>query len=118
VPVSGLVTVDGQPLALETATVLFKPDPSRGNKTPFEPVGNLNDKGIYTLYTAGKKGAPPGWYKVVVLATEVFKPKQKGSKVVHKLLINEKFVSEKTSGIEIEVRENPAPGAYDLKLSK
>lgn len=120
VPVSGLVTVDGQPLALDTATVLFKPDGSKGNTLPFEPAGNLDSKGVYTLYTAGKKGAPPGRYKVVVAAMEPLNDvnARRAREIVRKSLINLKYVSEATSGIEIEVVEDPAPGAYDLKLSK
>ena len=46
----------------------FKPDRSKGNQTPFEPVGVVDEQGIYTVTTKGKDGAPPGWYKVLVSA--------------------------------------------------
>jgi hypothetical protein len=35
-PVSGKITLNHAPLNVETTTVLFKPDASRGNASPFE----------------------------------------------------------------------------------
>src|SRR5262249_48625915 len=69
-PVTGQVTLDDRPLTAPTTIVLFKPDAARGNASPFEPAGTVDDRGNYTLFTKGKKGAPPGWYKVLVTATE------------------------------------------------
>jgi hypothetical protein len=64
-PVSGQVTVDGAPLWAPGAIVTFKPEPAKGNHAKVDPTGYLDDQGRYTLYSApGKKGAPPGWYKV------------------------------------------------------
>ena len=60
VPVAGRITVDGEPLAGGTATVEFRADKSRGNQTPYTPVGHVQADGTYTLATSGKKGAPPG----------------------------------------------------------
>jgi len=48
--------------------VLFQPDASKGNHSPFEPAGTIDEEGTYTLLTKDKKGAPPGWYKIVVTA--------------------------------------------------
>src|SRR5947207_1542544 len=65
-PVTGKITFQEQPWVLETTVIVFKPDRSKGNQTPFEPVGTVNDQGAYTMSTKGKNGAPSGWYKVLV----------------------------------------------------
>jgi hypothetical protein len=120
VPVAGRITVDGEPLTGGTATVEFRADKSRGNQTPYTPVGHVNSDGTYTLVTSGKKGAPLGWYVVVVAAYE----RPKGDKrhnftpaKNYRLLINRKYGDPKTSGLKIEVVQEPAPGQYDLKLA-
>lgn len=60
VPVSGTVTVDGQPV--EGVTVMFAPKAS-GRKA----TGVTNSEGRYELvYTAGNYGATPGEYRVVI----------------------------------------------------
>src|SRR5437588_5719848 len=69
-PVEGRVTINQEPLTAKSTVVLFKPDAAKGNTSTFEPVGTVDENGNYTLMTQGKKGAPPGWYKVVVTATE------------------------------------------------
>src|SRR5262245_27234201 len=69
-PVRGKVTIDGVPLTAPNTVILFKPDTAKGNNSPFEPTGTVDGEGNYTLRTKGKKGAPPGWYRVAVTATE------------------------------------------------
>ncbi|HJT79353.1 MAG TPA: hypothetical protein VJ739_19310 [Gemmataceae bacterium] len=64
VPTAGTVLVDGEPL--EEGSVIFIPDPARGNTSPF--IGRAQVlNGSYQLATEGKRGVPPGWYKVIVL---------------------------------------------------
>src|SRR5258708_40050425 len=58
-PVRGKVTLDDQPLAAETAVVLFKPDAFKGNSSLWEPTANVDKEGNYSLTTNGKAGAPP-----------------------------------------------------------
>jgi hypothetical protein len=121
VPVIGKITLDGQPLTAPSTMVLFKPDTGKGNTSPFEPVGTVDDQGNYVLVTKGKKGAPPGWYKVVVTATEgspVHQNSPSNHRPVAKSLVPAKYGQETTSGLSIEVVEKPAPNAYDLKLTK
>jgi hypothetical protein len=122
VPVSGKVTVDGMPLAAKTTVILFKPDASKGNASPFEPTGTVEDDGTYKLTTKGKSGAPPGWYKVVVTAREETAPvhpkSPKSHRPVARSLLSAKYGTAESSGLSIEVVESPAPGAYDLKLTK
>lgn len=131
VAVRGRVMVDGQPLRAKVGVVSFVPDKDRGNSTTLEPTGYVDEDGYYTLYYAqGKKGAPLGWYKVQVVATDqtthpsgqpMATPKPKrlgGNEPPPKTLFHSKFTRFATSGLAIEVVRNPAPGAYDLPLTK
>lgn len=120
-PVSGKITFDNEPLTAKTTIVLFKPDASKGNTSTFEPSGTVDAEGNYKLATQGKNGAPPGWYQVVVTAREdaaPVHPQNPKHRPVAKSLLPAKYGQPKTSGLAIEVVETPAPGAYDLKLSK
>ena len=120
-PVSGKVTLDNEPLTAKTTVVLFKPDAAKGNASPFEPAGTVDHQGNYTLLSKGKKGARPGWYKVIVTATEPRDDSPKGPRrhrPVPRSLVPPKYGQATTTDLAIEVVENPASGAYDLKLTK
>jgi hypothetical protein len=73
VPVSGTVTVDGQPV--EGATVTFHPlDDDREGR----PATGLTDKtGTFRLTTGTEDGARPGAYKVVVIKNVLAGPQRK-----------------------------------------
>jgi hypothetical protein len=120
VPVSGRITVDGQPLKADNVTVVFKP--VKGNPTRYEPYGSVDEDGRYTLLlTPGQKGAEPGRYKVIVAAFEA--PANERRPLLaparnYRFLVNPRYGNPKTSGLEIEVVHSSAPGAYDLKLTK
>jgi hypothetical protein len=119
-PVAGQVTLDGGPLTAASTVILFKPDPAKGNASPFEPAGTVDDRGNYTLATKGKKGAPPGWYKVIVTASEPRADAVKGrrqQRPAPKSLVPARYGQAETTPVLIEVVENPASGAYDLKLT-
>ena len=122
VPVSGKATFENSPLTAKSTIIVFKPDASRGNTSPFEPTGTVDADGSYTLKTKGRSGAPPGWYKVIVTAREETDPTHPKSpqqrRPVAKSLLPAKYGQVETSGLSIEVVEKPAPGAYDLKLNK
>jgi hypothetical protein len=47
-PVTGKITLNGQPLTVTTTMVLFKPDASRGNGSRFEPAGTVDADGNYS----------------------------------------------------------------------
>ncbi len=118
-PVSGSVILGDKPLAAESAVVLFKPDASKGNSSPFEPTGNVDREGRYNLSTKRKRGAPPGWYKVIVTAVGSSVEYPKGPKQGHphpRSLVPAKYGQAKTTDLVIEVVEQPAAGAYDLHL--
>jgi hypothetical protein len=110
VPVEGTVTLDGKPLT--TGTVIFSADADRGNTSPHEPRGPIDDRGRYKLSIQSQPGAPPGWYKVAVAS---FRSEGLGVPPVY--LAPPVYANPRTSPLEpVEVVENPAPGAYDLKL--
>lgn len=112
--VVGKVTLDGEPL--KTGSVSFRPDKARGNETLHEPGGEIDETGNYKLYTAGKEGAPPGWYKVIVASAEPIDPNNPYA--ITKSYIDNRYNSVDSSGLAFEVVEKPAPGAYDLTLLK
>jgi hypothetical protein len=120
--VSGKISFMNEPVVAKNTIILLKPDAARGNNSPFEPTGTVDETGTYTLRTDGKLGAPPGWYKVVVVARDdaavVHPTKAKQNhRPVSKSLVPAKYGQEKTTDLVIEVVENPTPGAYDLKLT-
>jgi hypothetical protein len=110
-----------EPLVAKNTIVLFKPDASKGNTSPFEPTGTVDASGTYTLRTEGKTGAPPGWYKVVVTArgdAPVAHPKgQQNHRPVSTSLVPAKYGEVRTTDLVIEVVEHPSTSAYDLKLT-
>lgn len=119
-PVSGTVTLDGQPFNADTGTILFIPDRDRGNETPFEPAGTVDENGVYELFTRTKKGAPPGWYRVTVTGTEVAAEPPKVTlkqRPRPRSLVPAKYGQAKSTPLSVEVVERPTPGAYDLRLT-
>jgi hypothetical protein len=110
--VTGKVTVDGAPLT--TGSVRFVPDAAKGNKSKDEPAGQIGSDGTYTLITNGKPGAPAGWYKVTVNATEV---PESSNPFGGKALVAPRFNVPETSGLSVEVVSSPKSGAYDLTVS-
>ncbi len=115
IPVSGKVTVGGQPLA--KGTVTFHPDESKGNKAKLAspPVGDI-ENGEYKVGAGKEQGVPPGWYKVTVYATVPSDPKDEYSEPMS--LISETYNSPETTTLSVEVKPNAPPGAYDLVLTK
>jgi hypothetical protein len=112
-PVDGKVLVDGQPLTV--GTVIFTPDTSKGNSSQAEPRGQLDANGVYRVYmTKDREGVPPGWYKISISAQRLKDAKDPLSYVS---VIPSKYTNPKTSGLVLQVVDNPAPGAYDIKLS-
>jgi hypothetical protein len=111
--VSGkIATVDGRPVT--TGNVTFYPDSSKANSTPHQPMGVLDAEGKYELVVpGGKKGAPAGWYKVVVYAVDDPQPGKP-----NKYLVNKDYADVGTTTLKIEVIEKPEPGRYDWKLRR
>lgn len=118
VPAGGTVTIDGKPL--EGGILYFNPDLSKGNNARVSCTSGVRD-GRFTLQTSGIErsdsgpGVPLGWYKVSVRVNMPGeKPIFPGQPAIK---IHPKFLDPQKTPLEIEVVEEPAPGAYDLKLT-
>jgi len=104
------VTVDGAPL--KGGVLHFYPDPAKGNEHRIDCLSPVRS-GKYNLITQAVRdahtgeGVPLGWYKVY-LYTDVpgFNSK-----------IHERFTDPNKTTIWVEVVDNPAPGAYDIKFT-
>jgi hypothetical protein len=129
VPVKGKITLDGSPL--KAGAVAFLPDAAKGNKSTAGGSGTIKEDGEYELFNGGKPGCPLGWYKVTVTANapmgspggQVADPTKGGGGVAplgggQSAQINAKFGDATTTDLSVEVVASPAPGAYDLKVTK
>jgi hypothetical protein len=112
-PVEGRVLVKGKLLKGKEGAVVLKPDASKGNKSSVSPLGVLQRDGSFRVLTEGQPGAHPGWYKVIVIATE---PGANPNEDPRRLL-NARYETEANTPLAIEVVANPSPGRYDLQLS-
>jgi hypothetical protein len=110
VPVSGTVMLDDKPL--DGGVLHFYPDASKGNTHRVDCLGPVRGGKFTLLTTAVKdsdsgKGVPVGWYKVY-LYTDV-----PGLNID----IHPRFTDPEKTPVSVEVVENPAPGAYDIKFT-
>jgi hypothetical protein len=111
--VSGRVAYKG--LTLQSGTVVFTPDLSRGETGPIA-FGKINSDGTYHLYTSENPGARAGWYRVTVTSMaapvipgpgQAFHPPQS--------LLPEKYRDPELSALACEVKANGA-NAIDFNL--
>jgi len=119
-PVAGKITLDDKPVTATSTIVLLKPDTARGNTSPFEPTGTVDSEGNYRIFTKGKNGAPPGWYKVIVTATEPRAAEETGPlnhRPGPRSLLPAQYGQAATTTVAFEVVENPASDAYNVKLT-
>ena len=105
VPVSGAVTIDGQPLAF--GQIMFMPVVNGENNRP--GGGSLNSDGSYRVsaYTAFD-GLPPGQYKVAITGTE---PISDDSQRWH---APKKYANVATSGLTADIEEATEELRFEL----
>ena len=120
VPAYGTVTLDGQPL--KEGVLEFVPDPSKGNNLRVACTGPISN-GRFNLMTAGMNrndngsGAPVGWFKVKYMNPNErgydpnAKEKDRSPKVA------DKYRSEETTPISIELIDPPPPEGYKIELT-
>jgi hypothetical protein len=117
VPVSGTVTLDGQPL--NAGVLVFTPDVAKGNKSNISCTSPVKE-GRYELQTHGVTrsdsgaGVPLGWYKVtlrILLESTKKHP-------VAPINVNPKYMNVDKTPLSVEVKDNPEPGAYDFQMTK
>jgi hypothetical protein len=110
VQVEGKVTYKGKPVP--RGTVSFFANQKKGNQSMEMPIGTIED-GTYKVVTRITNGMTPGWYHVAVNAAKQIDPK---NPYFTEWLVPEKYSNPKTSKLEMQIAENPAPGAYDINL--
>jgi hypothetical protein len=122
VEVAGKVTVDGRPLVLENGSVVFWPDPAKGNPSKEPATGAISGEGTYTLYTAGRqKGVEPGWYKVLVFPYPLSSGDRTPKRTPEELPdspVPARYMDLDTTPLSVEVTEGPAEDAYHLRLNR
>jgi hypothetical protein len=99
--------------------VQFRADPDHGNRSMEVPVGAIQPDGSFELQTGTQKGAPPGWWKVLVVADNflVYGQPPHPDWTPPKPLVNERYLAVRTSDVAVEVVDQPEEGAYVLKLN-
>jgi hypothetical protein len=115
-PVKGKVLVGGQPIKCGGGAVILVADASKGNTTQHEPRGALSADGDFEIMTIGQAGAPPGWYKVVVMAQD---PASASNPYAPpKYIVTPEYLSADRTPLSIEVVAKPAPDAYKLEVKE
>jgi hypothetical protein len=117
IPVSGTVTLDGQPM--NGGYLQFTPDTAKGNTHKISGISPIKD-GRYDMETRGitrsetGAGIPPGWYKVTFIILEESTKK-------HQVVtpnVNDKFKNPDKTPLSVEVKDNPDAGTYDFQMTK
>ncbi len=81
------------------------------------PSGTTDAEGKYELTTGIAKGAPAGWYQVV-LTPPTAAPVGGELPRSGPPPFAKKYMDVTTTDLSLEVKAGAAPGAYDLKLEK
>jgi len=146
VPVAGTVTLDGQPL--DGAVITFAPDAAKGNTAPISCSGPVTEgryelRTTGTTRADSGSGVPPGWYKVTVSPQPKSGLSQPAAPIENKGITSRRrqlmaaqrqrssmpplppstpipssYLSVEKTPLEVEVKDNPEPSAYDFKLTK
>ncbi len=117
IPVAGTVSLDGRPA--KAGSLQFHPNGGKGNPSLDIYSAEIVDGKYEVLTTTGKKGAAPGSYKVCVFIDNFSGgnvPPMGGTAQMPKSLIPTKYNNKETTPLSVEVKANPAPGAYDLHV--
>ncbi len=115
IPVSGRIVLPDGPIA--GIGVSFWPDASKGNTTQHVPTGSTDAEGKYELRSGNQKGAPPGWYKVVLTPPS---PEPVGGSMPKPTPppFANKYLDIASTDLQVEVKSGAAPETYDLKVEK
>jgi len=117
IPTSGTVTLDGQPLP--EGVLKFIPDASKGTAYRVSCSGPVSN-GRWNLVTSGMEredtgtGAPVGWFKVIYTHPNE-DSKAPGAAPAPK--VADKYRSEATTPISIELTDPPPADGYKIELT-
>ncbi|MCC6491697.1 MAG: hypothetical protein IT424_01610 [Pirellulales bacterium] len=110
--VTGVVTVDGQPLRggdNVRATVVYQPASGNG----VTAIGNVGADGSYHLMSGSQPGATPGEYLVACTATQKIVGKDPNAAPTGKRITDPKYANPQTSGLQFIVQ----PGNNELNIA-
>jgi hypothetical protein len=121
-PVRGKILVGEKPV--KEGTIQLRADQARGNTTWEQPVAAIQPDGTFEVTTNGKPGAPPGWYRVLVLADNFKVVDPPPSPVwpnypegfLPKPLVNDRYLYFNQTDVSVEVVEDPPEEGYVLRL--
>lgn len=112
--ISGLVLLDGRPLAIEEGmhgTVLFQPANQEGPTLN----GVINKHGHYTLAVGSNALVPPGEYLATVSAIELIPATEEESLPKGRRITPQKYATSAQSGLRVRVE--PGFNTISLELS-
>jgi hypothetical protein len=116
VSVVGRVTIGG--MSLTKGSLSFRPDPAKGNTSKYEPAAEVEEDGTYRLKTAGRDGAPPGWYKVMLVCVDPVDTKDPYAP--RRSYVHPKYAALETTDLAINVPDGAASEsgeAFELKVA-
>ena len=99
--------LEGKPL--QKGTVNFSPDPADPER--LSGYGLIDENGNFEAQSAAVKGLPKGRYKATVFFGKV-------GREMPSAPFDPKYSSIENTPLTVEVTENPAPGAYEIHLTK
>jgi hypothetical protein len=112
-PVHGKVTYRGS--TLQSGTIVFAPDGSRGNTGPLAHA-EIQPDGSYSLHSGKGFGAVPGWHRVTVAAVHVPATPPPGQRfAVPQSLVPDRYRDPQLSGLVCEVKADQ-PNVFNLNL--
>lgn len=123
-PVVGKLSVGDVPVP--SGSIQLRADTSQGNKSMEVPVGLIQPDGRLELTTGERKGAPLGWWKLLVVADnfQVFEPPPSPDWPLFpegweppKSLVHARYLGAGTTDISIQVVAIPKADAYVIKLN-
>jgi hypothetical protein len=114
VPVSGRVTLDGEPLTTGGQVSFIPFDQGAGASETIG--GTIDPSGGYKVFSGGKEGAPPGRYKVTVSPSMT--PVKDSGPAMPRMPFDQSFGDSSRTKLFVEVKADAPPGSYDLKLTK
>jgi hypothetical protein len=116
VPVSGTVTLDEKPFT--GGHLVFSPDIAKGNTHQVSCRGRIEDGHFHLETNAVTRadsgsGVPLGWYKVTFIMLEESTKKHP----IAPIDVHGRFRDPDKTPLSVEVKDNPASGAYDFKMT-
>ena len=113
-PVTGRITLDGQPLS--SGSLTLRPDGVGASWQ--QPTGMVAADGRFVVYTNGREGVPPGTYRVVAFVTETTRTAAGAARPgLPRSLIPARYNDPQQTPLRWKVVAQPTANTYDLELT-